>query len=240
MAEHILPAGTAVVGFLGAASSSVPAVAILTSRSLRNQPMFQTVCNLSVSESWFLFCGGVFGTYNVLGGKMTPFLCGAAQSHNLSIAIGGSTALLVVSVERFLSVVHGLRYQALLTPWRMKILLLFPWFIMGVAWVTLTSFASKMILDKFGPASLRCRYMDVMPPQLRLAATGTALTIYVLIVLLNVFISRVAARHQRDINHQRQQVGLERQENVSAYWGVLRVTIIYILVQVSAMIYVIL
>ena len=232
MASRILPMGTMLVGYFGSISSSVPTIAILTSDSLRRQPMFQTISNLALCESWFLFCGGILGTVNVVGAKMPVIVCAAVQSHNLSIAIGSSAALLVVCVERFVAVVHGLRYESLLTPRRMWMLLLFPWLVMGISWATFTSFASVMMLETFGTAPLHCRFMDVMPPPLKLAATGTAMGFSVVIVLLNIVISRVAVRHQSDIRRQRRTVGHDEQETVSAYWGVLKITVIYIVFQV--------
>ncbi|XP_043212317.1 olfactory receptor 10H1-like, partial [Amphibalanus amphitrite] len=229
MASKILPMGTMLVGFFGAISSSVPIIAIMTSPSLRRQPMFRTITNLALCETWFLICGGVLGTVNVIGVKLTPVACAVFQSHNLSIGIGSSAALVVVSVERYVSVVHGLRYSALLTPRRLWLLLLAPWLVMGVSWVTFSTLAAGLMVDTFGHSPLHCRFLDVMPPPLKLAATGSATVICVLIVVLNGVISRVAVRHQHAISSQLQLVGRDTEENVSAYWGVLRVTAIYVL-----------
>ena len=231
MASRVLPLGTMVVGYLGAASSSVPVVAILTSRSLRRQPMFRAVSNLALCETWFLFCGGVLGTVNVVGARMTPQMCAVAQSHNLSVGLGSSAALLVLSVERYVAVVHGLRYQSLLAGRRLWLLLLAPWCVMGVAFFA--SLAASMMVAELGRAPLHCRFLEVMPPPLKLAATGTAMAISLVTIAVNSVISRVAVRHQQAISSQRQLVGLQTQESVSAYWGVLRVTIIYLIFQVS-------
>ena len=229
MTSKLLPIGTIMVGFLGAASSSVPVVAILTSRSLRRQPMFRTISNLALCETWFLFCGGLLGAANVLGVQMTAPLCAAFLCHNLSVGTGGSVAMLVVSVERYVAVVHGLRYQTLLAPLRLRLLLLLPWAFVCVMWVT----TGSLLLAALEPGPLSCRFVEVMPSELKLIFTGTVFITCMAIVVVNVVISRVALRHQRDINEQRRQVGRDSVENVSAYWGVLRVTILYIMLQVS-------
>ncbi|KAF0292267.1 hypothetical protein FJT64_009732 [Amphibalanus amphitrite] len=235
MASKILPMGTMLVGFFGAISFSVPIIAIMTSPSLRRQAMFRTITNLALCETWFLICGGVLGTVNVIGVKLTPVACAVFQSHNLSIGIGSSAALVVVSVERYYwSQDKGPGGLALLTPRRLWLLLLAPWLVMGVSWVTFSTLAAGLMVETFGHSPLHCRFLDVMPPPLKLAATGSATVICVLIVVLNGVISRVAVRHQQAISSQLQLVGRDTEENVSAYWGVLRVTAIYVLFQTPA------
>ncbi|XP_043191302.1 olfactory receptor 473-like [Amphibalanus amphitrite] len=230
MTSKVVPVGTILIGYLGAASSSVPILAIVTSRRLRGQPMFRTITNLALCEAWFLLWGGVLGTVNMAGAQMEPHLCAAFLCHNLSVGTGGSVAMLVVSVERYVAVVHGLRYSALLTPRRLWLLLLAPWAVAGAMWL-LTGAA---LLATLGPAPLRCRFLEVMPSRLKLAFSGTIFALCAAIVAVNLVISRVALRHQADIRQQRRQVGRESREDVSAYWGVLRVTVVYILFQTPA------
>ncbi|XP_037084989.1 somatostatin receptor type 1-like [Pollicipes pollicipes] len=67
-------------------SSGVPVLAIVTSRSLRDRPMFQLIAHMAGAGAAFV------------------------------------AALLVVSLERYVAVEHGLRYFTLLTPRRVQLL----------------------------------------------------------------------------------------------------------------------
>ena len=161
-----------------------------------------------------------------------PVACQLTQY--LANCSGLTSAWFVVAftVERFVAVVHGLRYESLLSGGRMKLLLLFPWCFMALCWGLLAWFAQGIMLEQFGTAPLRCLFLEVMSPPLKLASSSTIFALCVMVIVLNVFISRVAARHQRNIDRQRLVVGQNTEENVSAYWGVLKVIIIYMVFQV--------
>ena len=221
-----------IFGFVGALFSATPAVAILTSETLRRKPMFQTLANLSLNETLFLFGCGIAGLLNVTGNsELTPFWCALLQSHNTGQGVGSTAALLGLTVERYVAILHGLRYNEIMSTWRMRALLAASW-VVSFVWICMLAAGMwDYMYSKTGDATVKCLFLAVSPDWVQLLATGSSFVFCCIIIVLNVAISRVAASHERNIQQQRCVVGIDTESNIRAYRGVLKVIIIYMVLQ---------
>ncbi|KAF0309064.1 hypothetical protein FJT64_019767 [Amphibalanus amphitrite] len=231
----VLPLGSMVVGFTGALFSATPAVAILSSASLRRRPMFQTMASLALNETMFLFGCGVVGMLNVTGNAvLPPFWCAVLQGHNTGQAVGSTAALLSLTIERYVAILHGIRYNSLLSRWRLRALLAGSWLV-SITWISILAGGMfSQILHETGPGPVRCLFLVISPRWVQLLSTGSVFIFCCIIVTLNIIISRVAARHRRAIRQQRSEVGLATEKNINAYRGVLKVIVIYMVMQTPA------
>ena len=136
------------------------------------------------------------------------------------LLLAEASALLCISVERHLAVIHGLRYFTLLTDSRRNLLLAAPWLVAAIS-AAATAVGTFHYLR--GPTG-RCFYLLVVPIGIRLAVNVITIAIYMVIVMLHVKIRRVAVRHSRQIARQRMSVGLSAEgvERMASYWGIFK------------------
>ena len=200
--------------------SLIPVVVFIGRRKLRRRPMFQMLSNLAVSEHLMSSMTLVVLSLRHWDWKLSKAACSTLMGVRSGLLLAEASALLCISVERHLAVIHGLRYFTLLAGFRRKLLLAAPWLVVAVSTAT-TAVATFPYLR--GPTS-RCLYMMVVPVGIRLAVNCITIAIFLVIIILHEKIRRVAVRHSRQIARQRMSVGLSAEgvERMASYWGIFK------------------
>ncbi|KAF0293928.1 hypothetical protein FJT64_008326 [Amphibalanus amphitrite] len=202
--------------------SLVPVAAFTGRRRLRGRCMFQLLANLAVCEHLTLALTLPVVALRHQVPRLPVAGCSALLAARSGLLLAESTALLCITAERHLAVIHGLRYFSLLTEPRRRLLLAAPWLAAAAgAAVSATGTSSHVSRLASRPA---CLYLRAVPAWLRLAEALFTIAIYQVIVALHVIIRRVAVRHSRQIARQRLSVGLsaEGPERMASYWGVFK------------------
>lgn len=235
MTPLILPLIALMGGFVGALSSAVPLVCIVSSPRLWKKAMFKTIANLSLHESYFLFCCGVAACTNIMDLQVSPAFCAFIQSNNNGMGIGCTIALLILSLERLLTVLYG--FRVLVTGWRLTLLL-------GSSWLGGAGFTGFLFVNNFRrldaiygnfTAMPHCQYMALIPVWIRFFSTASILFFYTLIIIVNAIICRIVVRHTRAINQQRRSVDRQLElDDLGAYWGILKIIVINLTVQLPS------
>ncbi|XP_037080836.1 uncharacterized protein LOC119101589 [Pollicipes pollicipes] len=130
-----MPAATEITaGLVMAANSAVPAVAILLRRQLREAIMYRLLASVAAAQVLMGVITALVGTLRLLP---TPPGWACASLLLLRSALGTSTvvSLLALSVERYVTVVHGLRYFDIVTDRHRLLLLAASWLVAAIFWV---------------------------------------------------------------------------------------------------------
>ena len=131
-----MSAAEAVIGCLVALNSLPPAVIVLRSRRLRELLMYQLVASVSLGETLVGVLSIVIGSLKLLEIPISSWAC--AIGIHLRLSVAGSTAItfFCISLERYVTVIHGLRYYDILTDGRRRLLLTASWFFAAIYFFT--------------------------------------------------------------------------------------------------------
>ena len=187
-------------GLLVAANSSVAALAIVSSRQLRSRIMFQTIANHAAIETVMGLLMVVAGLPQLLGVPAPPAFCGILFAAVPALVLASMMALACLTLERYVAVIHGLRYFQLMTLCRRRGLLLLPWLTTAAG----AAFCSAVLLNV--PSSSESCSIDDVPRVIFLVMDSVDLLLCLFIVAINTLVLLEAARHRGDIQRQMQQV----------------------------------
>ncbi|KAF0302824.1 hypothetical protein FJT64_025107 [Amphibalanus amphitrite] len=103
-------AAEAVIGWLVVLNSALPAAAVLRRRRLRQLLMYQLVASMSVGETVAGAVSVVLGTGQALAVPLSAWFCASAVHLRSAVAASTAVCFLCLSLERYITVVHGLRF----------------------------------------------------------------------------------------------------------------------------------
>ncbi|XP_037071100.1 melanocyte-stimulating hormone receptor-like [Pollicipes pollicipes] len=165
------------IGLVVAVNSAVPVVAILRRRQLRESTMYRLLASMASAQA-----------------LMSPPDWACATLLFLRSAVGASTvvALLALSLERYVTVVHGLRYFDIITDRQRRLLLAASWLVAALLWIFGMALHRAFGADDGGV----CDHWESIPPTFRITISLFVLTTYLPCLCINVFVAFVAWRKQ--------------------------------------------
>ncbi|XP_037073322.1 alpha-2B adrenergic receptor-like [Pollicipes pollicipes] len=140
-------AAEAIIGFIVFTSSAVPVVAILRRRQLREACMYQLLASMAAAEMTVGAISTLLGSLRLLHALPPGWVCLVLVFSRASIATSTVVSFLMLSLERYVTVVHGMRYFDIVTDRRQLLLV-------AASWLT------AALLSVFG-MTLRARYVQV-------------------------------------------------------------------------------
>ncbi|XP_037071099.1 melanocyte-stimulating hormone receptor-like [Pollicipes pollicipes] len=180
------------IGLVVAVNSAVPVVAILRRRQLRESTMYRLLASMASAQALVGVTSALLGTLKLL--QMSPPDWACATLLFLRSAVGASTvvALLALSLERYVTVVHGLRYFDIITDRQRRLLLAASWLVAALLWIFGMALHRAFGADDDGV----CDHWESIPPTFRITISLFVLTTYLPCLCINVFVAFVAWRKQ--------------------------------------------
>ena len=102
-------------GLLVASNSALAFLAIISCRRLRARTMFQTIANHAAIETLMGLLMAVAGLPQLLGARVPTTLCSVLFASVPALVLASMVALVCLCLERYVAVIHGLRYFQLMT-----------------------------------------------------------------------------------------------------------------------------
>ena len=201
-----------IVGLLMALGSCVPGLAIVSTRSLRQRPMFQLLLHMACAGVVLGLLTALLDLLRLLNVLLSPVGCQLLLALQRAAGVTWTAALAAVSVERYVAVEHGLRYFELLTPARLLILHA----------ATLTTGLLALLLNVpdivtpagASPQPVMCLYIASTSDRMEQIIMVFGLTLTTLTTVMNVVVfvrgvkqDRVIRRHLPRIDSRQQVVG---------------------------------
>ena len=125
-------AAEAFIGWLVVLNSVLPAVAVLRRRKLHELVMYQLVASMSLGETLTGAVSVVLGTLKMLELPVASWFCVVAIHLRSSVLASTAVCFFCLSLERFITVIHGLRYYDILTDGRRRLLVAASWIFAAV------------------------------------------------------------------------------------------------------------
>ncbi|XP_037070189.1 D(4) dopamine receptor-like [Pollicipes pollicipes] len=151
-----------IIGLVMAANSGVPVVSILRRRQLREATMYRLLASMASAQALVGVISAVLGTLRLLPTPPPDWAC--ASLLFLRSALGTSTvvSLLALSVERYVTVVHGLRYFDIVTNRHRLLLLAASWLVAALFWAF-----GMALRGASGDDSDMCNHWESIPSAFR-------------------------------------------------------------------------
>ena len=181
-------------------SSGVPVLAIVSSRSLRQRPMFQLLLHMACAGVLLGLMTTLLNVLLLLDVTLPPFGCEILLAVQRAAGTSWSSALAAVSVERYIAVEHGLRYFSLLTPGRVRLLHAavlangLVMFLLNVPDIVAFAIAS--------PRAVACMYLDFTSDFMQGALTVHGIIFTALTLLLSMIVGKRGMQQDRAIRRQ--------------------------------------
>ena len=202
----------AIIGLLMVLNSLLPVVVVLRSSRLRELLMYQLVASMSLSESLAGLMSLVLGLLALLGVSLPSWVC--VVSIHLRAALVGSAAVSFpcISLERYITVIHGLRYHDILTDGRRRLLLSASWFF--VVAIVCFGVTNQWLAPEAGSELLgeKCQHWRATTLGYRLYASAYSLTIYLVNAGINVRVGLVGLNQARQIRRMEASIGGKRDQ----------------------------
>ena len=198
-------AAEAIIGWLVVLNSLLPVVAVLRRRKLRELVMYQLVASMSLGETMTGIISIVLGTLQTLEVTLPSWICVVAVHFRSSVAASTVVCFLCLSLERYITVVHGLRYYDILTDGRRRMMVAASWMFAAVY------FAYGQVLrftQGIGPWESMCSHWKAVTFEFRFSGALFCTIAYLVNLGMNVFVGFIGIRQGRRIR--KQQVGATR------------------------------
>ena len=195
----------AVLGLLVSVSSAVPVMIIAQRRQLRASSMYQLLASMSIGQTLVGALSALLGTLRVLETLPPSWLCVAGVFLRSALGTSTVTCFLALSVERYVTVVHGLRYFSILTDRRRWLLLAAQW--LCTALFFLFGVSLRLSLG-VGPAEEMCNHWHSIPAAYRITASTFVVATYTVSMGINVVVGWAGILQGRRIRQQ--QVSLQK------------------------------
>ena len=203
-------AGEAVVGLLVMLNSLLPAVLVLRCRRLRELLMYQLVASVSLGETLTGAVSVLLGCLTLFDVPISSWEC--AIGIHLRFSLAGSTAvgIFCIGLERYVTVIHGLRYYDILTDARRRLLLAASWVFVGVCFCAgiATHLSQARDIDVQGD---KCLHFDVLMPAFNICVELFTSTLYLANGGINIAVGIVSIKQMRNIRRMEANVGRIRQ-----------------------------
>ncbi|KAF0305404.1 Melanocyte-stimulating hormone receptor [Amphibalanus amphitrite] len=192
-------AAEAGLGLVVSVSSLVPVVIIARRRQLRASSMYQVLASMAVAETVVGALSATIGSLKLLDALPPAWLCVVGVFLRSSTATSTVVCFLALSVERYVTVVHGLRYFVLMTDTRRRILLAAQW--ICTALFFLFGVSLRLALG-VGSSAQMCDHWFSIPPAYRLTTSAFVMVTYTTSMVINVLIGWAGVRQGRRIQQQ--------------------------------------
>ncbi|XP_043189818.1 uncharacterized protein LOC122363976 [Amphibalanus amphitrite] len=165
--------------------------------------MYQLVASMSVGETVAGAVSVVLGTGQALAVPLSAWFCASAVHLRSAVAASTAVCFLCLSLERYITVVHGLRYYDILTEGRQRALLAASWLF---AAVYLAFGLAMRWVHGLGPAREMCMYWTAVTLEFRFYGAIFCLLAYIVNLAINVVVGVIGIEQGKRIH--RQQTGV--------------------------------
>ena len=205
-AAQMSAVGEVVVGCLLAFNSLPPALTVIWSRRLRGLSMYQLVASVMLAETLTGIISIVLGSMNLLQIPISNWAC--AVGVHLRHSVGKSTAVtyFCIGLERYVTVIHGLRYYDILTDCRRRLLLAASWFF-AVIFFFIGLALQWSTPDGVDLRGKKCEHWRVITPEFRFFGAVFSLIIFLVNAGMNIRIGMAAFRQAQTIRSMEASVG---------------------------------
>ena len=193
-------AAEALIGWLVVLNSVLPAVAVLRRRKLRELVMYQLVASMSLGETLTGAVSVVLGTLKMFELPVASSFCVVAIHLRSSVLASTAVCFFCLSLERFITVIHGLRYYDILTDGRRRLLVAASWIFAAVY------FAFGLVLrymQGIGSPEKMCRHHTSVTFEFRFSASLFCMIAYMVNLGINVVVGFAGIRQEKRIRQQR-------------------------------------
>lgn len=204
-----------VLSAAGLCFSALPLVAIVTCSEMNRKPFYKLLANFAALEFVTLFVNIVIPFATLYLQETSMATCVLFWSPTVSLTYSCNLALFAVAMEKYIAVVHGLRYNTFLTSTALAIIIVTPWIVAIVGFLTLSALVTSIIEKDL--IVNRCDPVHI-PKLASLTISVMMLVINVISLMANTKVALVARRHARQINQQRKIAG--QSENVQNLKGI--------------------
>ena len=194
------------IGFLVLANSLPPALAVLRCRQLRELVMYQLVASVSLAETLTGLISVILGSLKLLQVPISNWACVVAV--HFRYAVAGSTAIcfFCISMERYVTVIHGLRYYDILTDARRRLLVAASWFFTALFFCTSVAmlWSSPQGIDLRGET---CEHFRAVTLDFRFFGAVFSLILYLVNAGINIRVGIVGFQQARKIKQVQTSIG---------------------------------
>ena len=189
----------AIIGVLVLINSLPPAVAVLRCRRLRELLMYQLVASVSLAETLIGAISVIIGFLKLLDVELSSWTCVVGVHFRYSVAGSTAVCFFCISLERYVTVIHGLRYYDILTDGRRRLLLAAPWLSAAIWFCTGVSlqWLSPQGVDLRGET---CEHWRVVTLGFRFFGAVFSITIYLINAGINIRVGIAGFSQARKIS----------------------------------------
>ena len=192
-------AAETIIGWLVVLNSVLPAVAVLRRRKLRKLVMYQLVASMSLGETLTGAVSVVLGTLMMFELPIASWFCVVTIHLRSSVAASTVVCFFCLSLERFITVIHGLRYYDILTDGRRRLLVAASWILAAVYF---TFGLVLRFMQGFGPSEKMCSHWTAVTFEFRFSGALFCTIAYLVNLGINLVVGLVGMRQGKRIRQQ--------------------------------------
>ena len=194
------------IGGLVALNSLLTAVLVLRRRRLRQLIMYQLVASMSLGETLTGAVSVLLGSLTLLQVPVSSWACVIGIHFRYSMAASTAVGFFCISMERYITVVHGLRYYDILTDGRRRLLLAASWAFAAVFFCTGIALQRSQApnIDLRGE---KCTHSKAITTEFKLFGAMFTLATYLANSGINILVGIVSIRQARKIRSMEASIG---------------------------------
>ena len=199
-----------IIGFLVVLNSMLPALLVIRSRRLRELLMYQLVASMCLGEMMTGAVTIMLGSLSLLKVQFSSWTCVISIYLRSSLLASTTVGIFCISLERYVTVIHGLRYYDILTDSRRRLMLAASWvfaavfFCIGIA----THLSQAQDIDLRGE---KCTHSRASAPVFELFVGMFTLITFLANGGMNIVIGIVGLKQMRKIRCMEASIGKNRQ-----------------------------
>ena len=200
-----------IIGFLVVLNSMLPALLVIRSRRLRELLMYQLVASVCLGETLTGAVSIILGSSKLFKVPISSWACVIAIYLRSSLVVSATVGIFCISLERYVTVIHGLRYYDILTDSRRRLMLAASWvfaavfFCIGIA----THLSQAQHIDLQGEKCVHSNAVTVTPVFNLFGALINSIT-YLANCVINIVIGIIGIKQMRKIRRTEVSFGRNR------------------------------